>query len=95
MTLGLDSAFLTAARFIASFLLEKILLRFLQLPGQSLAPGVPAGTPGLRGDSRGIAIQNDKRCPRRAGLSALSHRDAEPNPKPPAKTRFTCDTWCE
>jgi len=38
MTLGLDSAFLTAARFIPSFLLEKILLRFQQLPGQSLAP---------------------------------------------------------
>jgi hypothetical protein len=32
---------------------------------------------------------------RLAGLNALSHRDAEPNPKPPAKTRFTCDTWCE
>jgi hypothetical protein len=46
MTLGLDSVFLTAARFIASFLLEKILLRFHQLPGQSLAPGVPAGAAG-------------------------------------------------
>src|SRR5882724_3715620 len=53
------------------------------------------GQPGLRVDSRGIAVQNDKRCPRRAGLSALSHRDAGPNPKPPAKTRFTCDTWYE
>ncbi len=53
------------------------------------------GQPGLRVDSRGIAVQNGKQCPRRAGLSALSHRDAEPNPKPPAKTRFTCDAWCE
>jgi hypothetical protein len=26
------------------------------------------GQPGLRGDSRGIAVQNDKRCPRRAEL---------------------------
>jgi hypothetical protein len=95
MTLDLDSAFLTAARFIASFLLEKVFFDFCNFPVKALRQESRRGQPGLRGDSRGIAVQNDKRCPRRAALSALSHRDAEPNPKTPAKTRFTCDTWCE
>jgi hypothetical protein len=76
-------------------IIAKILPDLCNSKAELFAPRVPAGAAGTRGDSRDIGVQNDKRCPRRARLSALSHRDAEPNPKPPAKTRFTCDTCCE
>jgi len=77
MTLGLDS--LRSS-------LKKFFFDFCNFPVKALRQESRRGQPGLRGDSRGIAVQNDKRCPRRAGLNALSHRDTEPNPKPPAKT---------
>jgi len=58
--------------------LKKFFFDFCNFPVKALRQESRRGQPGLRGDSRGIAVQNDKRCSRRAGLSALSHRDAEP-----------------
>jgi hypothetical protein len=79
----------------AKMRLKKFFFDFCNFPVKALRLESRRGQPGRRGDSRGIAVPNDKRCPRRAGLSALSRRGAEPHPKPPEKTRFTCDTWCE
>jgi len=61
--------------------LKKFFFDFCNFPVKALRQESRRGQPGLRGDSRGIAIQNDKRCPRRAGPSALSHRDAETKSK--------------
>jgi hypothetical protein len=61
--------------------LKKFFFDFSNFPVKALRQESRRGQPGLRGDSRGIAVQNDKRCPRSAGLSALSHRDAETKSK--------------